>query len=58
MSEKDDSIIIRAVKAANSGHHLEAAHLYQDAGNQVRNPEEKEELWKAAERHREIHNSD
>lgn len=55
---KSDDKIMEAIKLANNGHHTQAAMAFQDAGNQYRNPTEKAELWKAAERHRRIANSD
>jgi hypothetical protein len=55
---KNDKTIMEAVKASNSGHHTRAAALFQEAGNQYRNPEDKRELWQAAERARRIANSD
>ncbi len=58
VDKKNDSVILKALKLANNNQHQQAAALYQQAGNQYRNPKEKAELWKAAERHRRIHNSD
>lgn len=58
MIPKNDSVVLEAIKAANNGHHTQAARLLQDAGNQYRNPAEKRELWAAAERHRRIAQSD
>lgn len=55
---KSDKTIMEALEAANNGHHTTAASLFQDAGNQRRNPDEKRELWKAAERSRRIAQSD
>jgi NADPH-dependent ferric siderophore reductase len=55
---KNDATIMEAIKAANNGHHTQAAQLFQRAGNQYRNPSEKKELWAAAERSRRIANSD
>ncbi|MEH3108932.1 MAG: hypothetical protein PGN22_02375 [Agrobacterium cavarae] len=55
---KNDKTIMEAIKASNNGHHTQAARLFQDAGNQYRNPSEKKELWAAAERSRRIANSD
>jgi len=55
---KNDKTIMDAIRLSNSGHHTQAAALYQRAGNQIRNPAEKEELWKAAERSRRIASSD
>lgn len=55
---KNDATIMEAVKLANNGFHTQAARAFQDAGNQYRNPAEKAELWKAAERHRRIAQSD
>lgn len=50
--------LLKAVRAANAGHHRQAASFYQIAGNQERPYTEKQELWKAAERHRRIAGSD
>ena len=55
---KNDDLILRAVKAQSEGRLTEAANLFQRAGNQYRNPTEKETLWKAAARAREIESSD
>lgn len=55
---KNDKTIMDAVKAANNGHHTQAANLFQRAGNQYRDPAEKKELWVAADRSRRIANSD
>lgn len=55
---KNDDTIMKAIRASNSGHHAQAARLYQDAGNQIRNPSEKQMLWDAAERSKCIANSD
>lgn len=55
---KNNETILKAVREASRGNHTGAARLLQDAGNQYRNPEEKRELWKAAEQHRRIANSD
>jgi hypothetical protein len=49
---------MRAVELANNGRHQEASALFQQAGNQYRNPTEKKVLWDAAQRSRYIHNSD
>lgn len=45
---KDDRLVMEAIKAQNNGQLTKAANLFQRAGNQCRNPEEKEQLWKAA----------
>jgi len=58
VAPKNDKTIMEALKLANNGHHTKAARLFQDAGNQYRNPEEKRELHKVAERHRRIAASD
>ena len=55
---KDDSVIQRAIVLQNDGHWSKAASLLQDAGNQYRNPSEKQDLWNAAERSRKIALSD
>ncbi len=54
----DDKIIHRAIERMNRGDHRGAAADFQNAGNQCRNPKEKAELWKAAERSRRIADSD
>jgi hypothetical protein len=58
MNRKDDKTVMRAIEAMNRGSHETAASLFQKAGNQIRNPSEKEQLWKAAERSRTIARSD
>lgn len=55
---KNDATIMEAIKLANKGHHDQAARVFQDAGNQYRNPEGKKALWDAADRHRRIAQSD
>jgi hypothetical protein len=50
--------LMEAVRAANTGHHHQASAAYQNAGNQERPYAEKQELWKAADRHRRIAESD
>lgn len=55
---KNDKTIMDAVARQNRGDHTGAAALFQRAGNQYRRPDEKRELWKAAERARRIANSD
>lgn len=56
--KKNDKTIMDAIKASNSGHHMQAANLFQRAGNQYRNPSEKRDLWAAADRSRRIAASD
>lgn len=56
--KRDDSLLIRAIEASNNGWHDTAAALYLQAGNQMRHPKEKAELWKASEKARRIHLSD
>lgn len=56
--QKNDKTVMEAVRLQNSGHHTQAAALFQRAGNQERNPSEKRTLWDAAERARRIANSD
>lgn len=58
MKDRRDEIVIEAIKLANNGRHGEASVLFQRAGNQYRNPDEKKTLWNAAVRHRRIANSD
>lgn len=55
---KNDKTVMDALRAVNRGDHGSAARLFQDAGNQIRNPQEKKELWDAAERSRRIRDSD
>jgi hypothetical protein len=55
---KNDKTIMDAIAAQNSGHHYKASCLFRDAGNQVRNPQEKKQLWEAAERAKKFHYSD
>lgn len=57
-SPKNDRTIMRAIAEQNRGNHAGAARLFQDAGNQYRNPSEKKELWAAAKRAERIANSD
>ncbi|MFJ3048564.1 hypothetical protein ACIPEN_22245 [Herbaspirillum chlorophenolicum] len=47
---KNDGVIMDAIKAQNSGHLQKAAAKFRDAANQYRNPAEKEELRRAADR--------
>ena len=56
--QKDNSLLLEAMRLSNNGHHAQAAHVYQRAGNQYRNLSEKKELWAAAERSRRIAYSD
>ena len=55
---KNDKTIMEAVRLQNSGHHTQAAYKFREAGNQIRNPAEKRELWDAADRARRIAQSD
>ena len=55
---KNDATIMRAIAASNRGDHYGASCLYNQAGNQMRDPKEKSELWQAAERAKRIHFSD
>ena len=55
---KDDGVVMEAIKAQNNGQLTRAAALYQRAGNQYRNPEEKEQLWKAAKHARYLESQD
>ncbi len=54
----NNKTIMEAIKAQNSGNHNKAASLFQQAGNQYRNPDEKQMLWDAAKKSRSIANSD
>jgi hypothetical protein len=58
VSKKNDKTVMDALRAANNNRHTEASRLFQDAGNQCRDPKEKAELWKSADRHRRIARSD
>lgn len=58
VDKRDDAIVLKALKAQANGHHIAAANLFQKAGNQYRNPEEKKTLWNAAKNARQIYNSD
>lgn len=55
---KDDSVVIEALKAQNRGDFTRAANLFREAGNQYRNPTEKQSLWDAAERAQRIRDAD
>lgn len=55
---KDDSVVMQAVKAQNSGQLGKAEALFREAGNQYRNPAEKQMLWDAAAKANRIKNSD
>lgn len=57
-TRRDDSVIIRALEAQNGGRYTQAARLFQDAGNQCRDFQDKKSLWDAAERARRIGQSD
>lgn len=56
--KNDDNFIMKAVASQNRGDHYGAYRMFQRAGNQCRNPSEKEQLWIAAERAKRIHDSD
>lgn len=56
--KKDDRLVIQAIERQNRGDHIGAANLFQRAGNQYRDPREKQQLWQAAERAKRIHYSD
>lgn len=58
MPGKTDVLVMKAIKAQNSGHHTQAAYLFRQAGNQYGNPSEKKELWKAADRAKRVAESD
>ena len=55
---KNDNTIMQAIRAQNNGEHLRAANFLREAGNQIRNPEEKKQLWEASRRAEKIHYSD
>lgn len=44
----DSRRLIKAAELARAGHHNQAAKIYHDMGNEVRNPREKSSLWKTA----------
>jgi hypothetical protein len=54
VESKNDDVVMRAVKLQTQGRLSEAAALFQRAGNQYRSPAEKETLWNAAKRVREL----
>lgn len=41
--------VIEASRLSSNGHHDSAARIFHDMGNEVRNPEQKQDLWKMAE---------
>lgn len=45
---KNDETVMRALREQNRGNYTGAEHLFREAGNQVRNPDEKQALWDAA----------
>lgn len=55
---KGDKTVMEAIKLQNDGHHYQASVKFREAGNQYRDPSEKKELWKAAERSLRIAESD
>ena len=55
---KNDSILFEAIAAQSNGRLTEAAALFQRAGNQERNPKEKDQLWKAAKHARWLESQD
>lgn len=58
VERKNDQTVMKAIEAQNRGDLRGAERLFRDAGNQYRNPNEKELLWKAAERVRQVRLSD
>jgi hypothetical protein len=42
----------QAATASSNGEHSKAARLYQNMGNEIRNPNEKSQLWNLAEKSR------
>lgn len=56
--KKNDKLVMEAIKLSNNNQHSQAAALFQRAGNQYRNPDEKAALWKAADKARKAHYSD
>lgn len=56
--KKNDRLVMDAIRLQNNNQHYQAAELFQRAGNQYRDPKEKAELWKAAEKARKTHYSD
>ncbi len=57
-SKKDNSVVMLALAASTGNHHTTAAYLFQDAGNQMRDPKEKQMLWDAAAKARRAAASD
>lgn len=52
VDRKNDQTVMDAIRAANNGDPARAARLFQEAGNQYRDPSEKRALWDAAARAR------
>jgi hypothetical protein len=44
--------MIQAAEFSRNGHHRKASRVYQDMGNEIRNPSEKGRLWKLADESR------
>lgn len=58
VEKQNNRTVMDAFALQMQGHHQQAAELFQRAGNQIRNPAEKRELWDYAERARQIARSD
>ena len=52
--DANNKTVMEAIKAQNNNQHGKAAALFQEAGNQYRNPQEKKMLWDAAEKSRKL----
>lgn len=44
----DTEKLLKAAELSKTGHHTQAAGIYQAMGNEVRKPSEKDALWKLA----------
>ena len=51
---KNDAVVMEAIAAQNNNDWARASGLFQQAGNQIRNPTEKKLLWEAATKARKI----
>lgn len=50
--------ILKAMELQRNGHFEEAARRFQDLGNKIRDPREKEQFWKQARECRRIRDID
>lgn len=55
---KDDSVVMKALELQSRGHHGQAARLFREAGNQIRDPKEKKMLWNCAKNAEHTRDSD